>query len=101
MKKQNTIIIELNKVEFYDLEGKKEEIQDFNKLFGNRLFKEANSIEVSDLARAIHKDGKAEATPQEVEEIVYLLNASIKYKAWVQKPLLDYFNGLLTDLKNK
>ncbi|ADY51510.1 hypothetical protein Pedsa_0938 [Pseudopedobacter saltans DSM 12145] len=101
MYRDTKITIDINKVEFYDLDNQKIDIPEFYKLLGNSIFKEANSIEVSDLARILHKGESPEATQQEIEEIIYLLNTSIKYKAFVQKPLLDYFNRLLTDLNDK
>lgn len=82
---ENKRIFDLKEVGYTDLDGNKVMLvavsKDFNqKAFANGLFANAQSIDMDDFARAIHKDGKAEITEQVEAELMAALPALWKYR---------------------
>ena len=81
MKKDNKRIFNLQEVGFTDLEGNFQPLNFDQKEFANVLFTQAQSIDMDDFARAIHKTGKAELNEQVEQELNQILPQAYKYRA--------------------
>lgn len=82
MKKQEntTKVFILQEVGYTDLEGNFIKMDFPQQDFANALFKNAQSIDMDDFARALHKDGKAEINEQVKAEL-----AALAPKLWVHR----------------
>lgn len=56
-----------------DLNGQSFEIPGLWKILGNEIFKEAVTIEQTDIARAIHKGEEFEISEQELDNLIQFL----------------------------
>ena len=73
-KKTDKKILDLKEVGYQNLDGKTVKINFDQKELANTLFAHANSIEMDELARKLHKAGKAEITDQLKEELITIVS---------------------------
>lgn len=74
-------IFDLKEVGFKNLDGQFISVNFDQKDFANALFANAQSIEMDDFARAIHKDGKAELNDQIATELPILVASLCPHRA--------------------
>lgn len=92
MKKQeNKKIFDLKEVGFTGLEGQFVKIEFEQKDFANALFANAQSIDMDDFAREIHKNGKAELNDQVIAELPAIASA-IGYRHRVVEAIKETLN---------
>lgn len=96
-----TAKINLTEVEIKDLNEVIYKVDDLHKQIGNIIFTKASSIEVSDLARALHAGNEAEVNEMELEEIIVIVAANPYYKPFAQKQIVQYLNNKLQSLKTQ
>lgn len=80
MKKQDIKVLNLKEVFYTDLEGKKITINFDQKDFANTLFANANSIEMDEFARELHKNGKAKVSDIVESELLTILPQMYKHR---------------------
>lgn len=81
MKKQdNTRVFNLQDVNYTDLDGKQVNINFDQKDFANALFAQAQSIDMDEFARGIHKHGKAEVSEVIEQELIAVLATMYKHR---------------------
>lgn len=80
MKKTNTQVFDLKEVGFQNLDGQFVPINFDQKDFANALFANAQSIDMDDFARSIHKDGKAQLNEQVAAELPNLVASLYPYR---------------------
>lgn len=92
--------INLKEIEIKDLEGVIYQLDDLPAKIGNAVFTGAQSIEVSDIARLLHKGESAEVTDVELQEIAGIVHSRPYYKPWVQSQIIAYFGNKIKELNN-
>lgn len=93
MKEQDkTKVFDLKEIGFTDLEGQHHNIPFDKGDFANALFNNAQSIDMDDFARAIHKDGKAEINELVESELLQLIPTLYKHR--VAQAVKDYIGKL-------
>lgn len=95
------IKINLTEIQIKDLNENVYQIDDLHKQIGNVLFTQAHSIELSDLARVLHKGDTAEVSEQELNDVLAIVSANPFYKPFAHSQVLDYFKNKLDTLKEK
>ncbi|TZF81823.1 hypothetical protein FW774_17355 [Pedobacter sp. BS3] len=95
------IAINLNEVEVKDLNGQLFKIEDLAKNTANKIFMAASTIEVSDIARTLHKGETANVTEQELEEILTIVQLAAYYKPWVQTQITEYLSKKYQQIKKQ
>ncbi len=80
MKKQNIKVLNLKEVYYTDLEGSRIAINFDQKDLANSLFANANSIEMDEFARELHKNGKAEVNDIVESELLNILPQMYKHR---------------------
>lgn len=95
---ENAIKVSLNEIVIEDLDGI---VYDFelNKILGNLLFVNAQSIEVSDIARKLHKGECVEISVDEIKEITIILAQNQYFKPWAHQQIIKYFTDRIPELK--
>ncbi|WGQ15568.1 hypothetical protein [Sphingobacterium faecium] len=78
--KTNNKVLSLKEVSYTDLEGNNVKINFDTKEFANALFVNAQSIDMDDFARKIHKEGKAEINDIVESELLQILPQLYKYR---------------------
>ncbi len=94
------IAINLKEIEIKDLDGVIYQIDDLPAKLGNAVFTGAQSIEVSDLARVLHKGESAEVTDAELQEIAGIVHSRPYYKPWAHNQIIAYLGNKLKQLNN-
>ena len=92
MKKENTKVFDIEEIGFTDLEGQRHLIPFDKGDFANALFNNAQSIDMDDFARAIHKHGKAEVNELVEAELLQLIPTLYKHR--VAQAVKDYIEKL-------
>lgn len=85
--------INLNEIEIKDLDGKVYEI-DLNKQLGNLIFMHARTIELDAISKKIHLGKEAEASKEEIEQIIVIMDSNPIYLPFVHRAIINYFNSL-------
>lgn len=80
MKKQNIKVLDLKEVYYTDLEGNRIAVNFDQRDFANALFTNAQSIDMDDFARKLHKEGKAEMNDIVEAELLLLLPQMYKHR---------------------
>lgn len=89
------IKINLKEIQIKDLDETIVPIEDLHTTVGNIIFKQADSIEVNDLARILHKGETVEVNEQEFREIISIIENNRYFKTWVHVQILNYLKSQL------
>ena len=73
-KKTDKKVLDLKEVAYQDLDGKTKKIKFDQQQLGNILYDYAKTIEMDELARKLHKYGKAEVPGQTKEELITIVS---------------------------
>lgn len=93
MKKQDVkTVFDLQEIGFTDLSGNYNKIPFDKEDFANALFNNAQSIDMDDFARVIHKEGKAEINDQVKSELLQTVPSLYKHR--VAQAVKDYVEKL-------
>lgn len=93
--------INLTAIEIKDLNGLVYKVDDLPKQIGNILFTNAQSIEVSDIARTLHAGQTATVNDQQLAEIIHVVAANPYYKAFAHTQILHYLQNIKNTFKTK
>lgn len=96
----NTITINLKEIEIKDLDGVIYQIDDLPTKLGNAVFTSAQTIEVSDIARLLHKGETANVTYPELQEITGIIDSRPYYKPWAHSQIINHLGNKLKELNN-
>ncbi|TDO21879.1 hypothetical protein [Pedobacter duraquae] len=96
---QQKIQISLQEIEVKDLEEVVYQIDDLNTKVGNWIFTNANTIEVNDISRILHKGEAATVSEQELSEIAHIVSQHMYYKPFAKRQIDQYFIDKLIELK--
>lgn len=88
-------------IEIKDLEGTVYAIDDMPRQLGNKVFTGAETIEVSDNARLLHKGESVEVSTEELEEITAIIKNRPYYKPWIHAQILEYLQQKAKELDKK
>jgi hypothetical protein len=98
MEEENKIEISLNEFEVKDLNEVVYDLGDVQKRLGNWIFTNANSIEVSDISRLLHKGEKVDVNLNELSEIKQIVAGEGYYKPFALNQVLRYFDNKIDSL---
>lgn len=93
------MIIDFRKLSIRDLEGKEYISSEVLKTFGHLLWRNAETIEQDNFARAIYDGASFEATSKELSEFIPFVDHTLKkveIQAFIRKGIVNF----LTTIKN-
>lgn len=87
--------INLTHIQIADLNGNTLPLEELPKDVGNLIFINATSIEVSDIARTLHKGETAELSTKQLREVIEVVKQNPPYRAFATLQVLEYLNKQL------
>jgi len=98
---EKKVAISLKDIAIKDLNDVIYNLPDLPKEIGNVIFTNADSIEVSDIARKLHKGESVEVNEAEINQIYAIVVTSKSlYKPWAQAQINQYLQDKLNIFKN-
>jgi len=99
MKKEKTIAINLSDIKVVDLNDNPLQVVDLAKNVGNNLFVASPTIEISDIARLLHKGKTATVNEDQINIIIAIIKGKQAFQPIIQIPIIEYLESKLNAIK--
>jgi hypothetical protein len=91
VKEQTTkTTINLNEIVVTDLNGEVTIVNNIVKTLANDIYKSSRTIELHDIAKALHKGESVEVEQSELQDIIMVLKG-LDYILWIKVQIIKYF----------